>query len=71
MFAWDALTNADHAKLRNLAGLVLTGFLFGLMMIFEWRVLTSRIALIFIPLTIGLVAIGIANRRARKRVGSD
>jgi apolipoprotein N-acyltransferase len=65
--AWDAVTAPNFTKLKNLLGIALSSFLFGLVSVFEWAVILRPIALIFVPATLGLVWLGIATRRARLR----
>jgi hypothetical protein len=41
--------------------------MFGMMMVFEWRVLRSAIVAVFAVGLLGLLCVGFAERRASKR----
>ena len=71
--AWEAIRGKSFAEfLESLPGWFLTGVLWAMMMVFEWRVLHGAIAAVFAILLVALFGIGLWQRRARKqRVASS
>jgi hypothetical protein len=68
MFFWEAMAGRESfASLSNLASLALSSLLFGMFMVFEWRVIHGGIAIVFVIAILGLLLVGLAERRARKR----
>lgn len=70
---WEAIMGKSFAELlESLPGWFLTGALWAMMMVFEWRVVHGALAAVFAILLAALVGIGILQRRARKqRVASS
>lgn len=67
-FVWEAIARRESfARPLNLAAMALTSLLFGMMMVFEWRVLHLRIVVVFVMAILGMFALGLAGRRARER----
>jgi hypothetical protein len=67
-FLWEAVGKRESfARPMNLAAVALTSLLFGMMMVFEWRVLHLRIVFVFAMAILGMFVLGLAGRRARKR----
>jgi dolichyl-phosphate-mannose--protein O-mannosyl transferase len=60
----------SSGKLSRLAVLVLSGLLFGMMMVFRWRVLHWAIVVVFAIAVLGLFAIRLVEWRTRKRADS-
>jgi len=68
MFIWEAIAGRkSFAKTLNLVSLALASLLFGMFMVFDWRVIHGGIVIIFAMAILGLLVIGLAERRARKR----
>jgi membrane protease YdiL (CAAX protease family) len=60
------------ARMSNLASLTLSSFLFGMLTEFGWRrVVHGGIAVVFAMMLVGLLVVGLAERRARKRSGAS
>jgi hypothetical protein len=69
-FVWEAVEHRERessARPWHFAGLVLTSLMFGMMMVFEWRVLRSAIVAVFAVGLLGLLCVGFSERRASKR----
>ena len=65
---WEAIAKRESfARPLNLAATALTSLLFGMMMVFGWRVLHVRIVFVFAITIVGLFALGVAGRRVRRR----
>lgn len=62
---WEGIKS--ESRFAELPGWFLMGFLGGMMIVFEWRVLHGGIGAVFAVLVLGLFVIGFARRRARKR----
>ena len=71
--AWEAIRGKSFAEfLESLPGWFLTGALWAMMMVFEWRMLHGAIAAVFAILLVALFGVGLWRRRARKqRVASS
>jgi hypothetical protein len=66
---WEAVTKRKRvARLLNLAAVALTSLLFGMMMVFEWRLLHGRVVVPFAVAILGLIVLGFAERRDRTRM---
>jgi hypothetical protein len=66
--SWEAIKSKSFAEfLESLPGWFLTGALWAMMMVFEWRVLRGGISAVFAILLVALFAVGLSQRRARKR----
>jgi len=66
--AWQAIKSGSFTEfLDSLPGWTLIGALWAMMMVFEWRVLHGGIAVVFSILMVALFALGLSQRRARKR----
>ncbi len=66
-FAWDALTRSEFLSLRNIMGILITSGLIGMTFAFEWRVLRSPISLVFGPMVVALILVGLMERQAGKK----
>ena len=67
-FLWEGIKTKSFTEFaKNLPGWFLIGVLWAMMMVFEWRLLHGVIAAIFAILLAALVALGLAERRSRKR----
>jgi hypothetical protein len=67
MFLWEALTKRESfAEWFNLASIAFLSLAWGMMMLFRWRVLRGGIGVVFAMTVLGLVATGLAGRRARQ-----
>ena len=67
---WEAVAHRKRepsARLWHFAGLALTSLLFGMMFIFEWRVLHRDIVALFVLGVLALLGVGFGERRASKR----
>jgi hypothetical protein len=63
-FSWEAIkTRSATEFLEALPGWLLTGLLWAMMLVFEWRVLHGRLAIVFAILVFALFALGLAQRR--------
>jgi hypothetical protein len=62
IFKWESI-----ARLLSLAALAFSSLLFGMMTVFEWRVLHGGIGVVFAIAIIRLFVTGLADRRSRKR----
>jgi glucose uptake protein GlcU len=62
IFKWVSV-----ARPLSLAALAFSSLLFGMMMVFEWRVLHGAIGVVFAMAIIGLFVTGLVERRSRKR----
>jgi len=68
MFVWEAIAGRkSFASVLNLASLALASLLFGMFMVFEWRVVHDGVVVIFVMAILGLLIVGLLERRARIR----
>ncbi len=68
MFLWEAIAGRESfASLLNLASLALGSLLFGMFMIFEWRVIHGGLAVVSAIAILGLLFLGLIERRARRQ----
>ena len=66
--SWEAIKSKSFTEfVESLPGWFLTGVLWAMMMVFEWRVLHGAIAAVSAIFVLALLALGLAKRRARKR----
>jgi hypothetical protein len=66
----EAVARRDRnpsAQLWHFAGLILTSLMFGMMVVFGWRVLRSAIVALFAAGILGLLGVGLAERRASRQ----
>lgn len=65
---WDAITEGKSFwRLPNVVATALASCGFGMIWVFEWRLLHGRIAILFVAVVLAVFAAGFAVRRARKR----
>jgi len=65
----EAITRRELVlKLPNLVWTAFASFAFGMIWVFEWRVLHGWMAVVFATAVIGVAAFGFAVRRAQKRL---
>jgi hypothetical protein len=66
--SWEAIKSKSLKEcVETLPGWFVTGVLWAMMMVFEWRLLHGGIAAVFAILLVVLLALGLAQRRTRKR----
>ena len=71
MLLMDALIQREKAfTWSNLFATAIASFMFGMMFVFEWRVLHTGIAVLFFGALLMILGVGFAARRARKRTES-
>jgi hypothetical protein len=67
-FLWEGIKSKRSSEfVETLPGWFLIGMVGAMMMVFEWRVLQGGIAAVFTIVVLALLALGLAQRRARKR----
>jgi hypothetical protein len=66
--SWEAIkSNSFTEFVESLPGWFLIGVLWAMIMVFEWRVLHGGIAAVSAILFLALLALGLAQRHARRR----
>jgi hypothetical protein len=61
----------SFARFLSLAALAFSSLLFGMMTVFEWRLLHGGIGVVFAMAIIGLFVTALAKRRSHKRTEID
>jgi O-antigen/teichoic acid export membrane protein len=64
---WEIYKRKSFPQALELAGTVFLSLAFGMMMTFEWEVLHGKLAVIFAATILGLIVVGLLERRARTR----
>ena len=68
MFLLGTISKRESfAGLWRFSALAFSSFLFGMLTVFDWRVLHGGIGVVFAILIIGLFVTALADRRSRKR----
>jgi len=66
---WEAIAHGKRessGRLRYLMALAITCLLFGMMVVFEWRVLHGELGVVFTIGVLAVLVLGFAERRARR-----
>ena len=67
VFLWEAIAGRKSlASVSNLVLLTVAGLVFGMFVVFEWRVIHGTLAIVFALAIVGLLFIGLAERRSRR-----